>query len=265
MNDNLKHQIEAFLGDTMSPEEATAFVALMEQDPQLRDEVRLSMQINHHLRGDTLDDDIPNNQYTRELMTFFESEEAKGLKAKLRKVESEYHSENKKPSGKRKRYLFAAVLTFFIISTLGVLLLSPNSAQELYASYYTSEDIPSVITRDTDVTALQNGATAFKNGDYNLALEELNEYISTEEIVNPSVYIYTGLSNAELGEYEAALMELDKLINSNALDRSKGLWFKALVYLKMDDKKSAKNTLKKLTENLSNFNYTKAEKLLAEL
>jgi len=49
------------------------------------------------------------------------------------------------------------------------------------------------------------------------------------------------------------------------LDRSKGLWFKALVYLKMDDKKSAKHTLKKITENLSNFNYTKAEKLLAEL
>jgi len=53
--------------------------------------------------------------------------------------------------------------------------------------------------------------------------------------------------------------------NSRLLDRSKGLWFKALAYLKANDKEKAIETLELIIRRPENFRYQEAKELLKKL
>ena len=264
MNDELRHKIEQYLSGTMTSEEADAFSGQIEADPDLYSEVQLSAEINFHLSENLSDTAIPDNDYTRRLKEFFRSAEAKQLEAKLRKVQQEYRADQAPKSKRPNFYRYAAILTILIGATFAIMLLQgPNSA-DLYASYYTTKDVPSVITRG-DASTLKEAAAAFQNEEYQKALELFQDYYEEEDSINPSAYIYSGLVKLELGQGEEAISDFDSLINSTALDRSKGLWFKALAYLKMDKVKDAKKVLESITESESNFNYSKAVELLEEL
>lgn len=264
MNDQHEHQIESYLAGNLSGDELRQFEKTLAENVELRAEVELARQINLHFSGSTDVSDLPKNEYTQKLSAFLKSDEASVLKSKLRKVADE----NKTSSTEQKRpriYLIAAVLTVLVITTLGILFLGPDSSQQLYASYYSTEDLPSVISRDSENDVLQLGAEAFQENDFNASLKYFDQYFQTSDEILPSVHIYSGMAYSELGDYKNALVEFDKLINSDALDRSKGLWFKALVQLKMDDRPSAKRTLEELVNSPENFNYTEANELLSEL
>ena len=263
MNDELKLKIESYLGGSMSAEEAESFSREIEMDPNLKAEVQLSADINFHLAEKALGSDIPDNEYTRTLKSYFQSDEAKEIEVKLRQVQSDY-KESQDSSKRPKLYLYAAILTILIITTIGVFFFGSDTNSQLYASYYSPKDVPSIVTRG-DETALNLGAAAFQNKEYAEAMKVFENYLNSEANFNPSVYIYTGLSNLELGQHTEAISEFDKLINSNSIDSSKGLWFKALAYLKMDQTEDAKQVLEIITESSNNFNYNKARELLDEL
>jgi tetratricopeptide (TPR) repeat protein len=263
MNEELRTKIENYLGGNMSAAEADDFNRQIESDPDLRAEVMLSAEINFHLSEQLSDSEIPDNEYSRNLKTYFQSAEAKEVKAKLDKVREEYAREGV-TTNRPKFYLFAAVLTFLIITTVGMFFFRGIDSSELYTAYYSEQDVPSVVTRG-DVSALKEGAAAFQKKDYQTAMEFLDEYFEGNNDINPSVYIYSGVTRLELGKEMEAISEFDKLISSNSLDSSKGLWFKALAYLKMDDIAEAKKVLETITSSSSNFNYEKAKELLAKL
>lgn len=76
---------------------------------------------------------------------------------------------------------------------------------------------------------------------------------------------YIGMSYLELEQPKEAVVFFDKLYNSDSFDQSKGLWYKCLVYLKINDNVKLKNTLIKIIENPANYNYNKARELLDDL
>ena len=61
-----------------------------------------------------------------------------------------------------------------------------------------------------------------------------------ESKIDTTVFLYIGMTQLNLNKPEAAISSFDKVINSQILDRSKGLWFKALLYVKEDDQNLAK-------------------------
>ena len=267
MNPDLEFKIESYLSGRMSEDDAEAFTRQIEADPELKAEVELYAQINHHLAENLSEGEVPDNEYTRSLRSFFQSEEAKQLEATLRKVQSEYKSDNPGGgSGPQRRFLLvAAIAILLVVSAVAIRYLPGAGETDLYAAYYDKEDIPSVITRDETEGNLQKGANAYFNEDYSEALTYFDQYISEEDFVDPSVYIYTGLANLELGNTEIAIAEFDKMIESGSIDSSKGLWFKALAYVRNENIPAAKSVLEQITKSESNFNYDKAKDLLDDL
>ena len=100
---------------------------------------------------------------------------------------------------------------------------------------------------------------------YKKAEQLFSEHINKQSNFNPNVVLYLGVSNLELNNYDKALLNFEKLIQSNSIDKSKGYWYKTLTYLKMDDRNLAIKELKIIVENPSNYNYNKAKELLEKL
>jgi len=264
MNDQLRLKIEAYLGDSMSPEEALAFEQQMAEDPQLKEEVLLSRQANLHLTGN-FDSEHPNNKYTQELRSFLDSDEAKKLKSTIQRVGNEHKLESKGAHQRRRYLLVAATVALLIVSSIGFFFLKDPGPEKLFAQYYTNDDLPSVITRDDGLTLFENGVLAFQDANFQEALEYFEQYENETGSKEVSLSLYRGATYLELNNSEAAIQEFDQVIASNSLDRSKGLWFKAMAYLKSKDETKAIEMLIEITEDASNFNAEEAMDILAKL
>ena len=264
MDDILKLKIESYISNSMSKEEITSFEKQLENDTTLKKEVELAKELNHFLKDDLIENTYSDAKLTKGINTFLESEEAKKIEKKLLKVKNEYKSAKSKE--KKKNYLLvAASIAFLVISSIGYLLVNQNNPEKLFTQYYSVNDLPSVIKRGNQQNHLIQGVLKFKESKYEEAIEHFERYTSTTKNYNASVFIYNGIANMELNNYDKALLEFDKMITSNVIDKSKGLWFKALLYLKKQDKINAKITLEKIVENNTNFKFKEAGELLEKL
>ncbi len=263
MDDILKLKIEAYISNSMSKEEIHSFEKQLKNDVELKKEVELAKELNHFLKDDVINKHS-DTELSKKINTFLESEEATGLENKLLKVKNEYKTAQVKP--KNKKYLLvAASIVFLLISSIGYYFLNQNNSEKLFTQYYSANDLPSVIKRGNQQDNLIQGVLKFKESDYTEALKMFDSYKNTDNNLNPSVYLYAGIANMELELYDKALLEFDKMILSNSIDYSKGLWFKALLYLKKQDKVNAKIILKKIVENSESFKFKEAEELLRKL
>lgn len=262
MDDNLKLKIESYISNSMSKKGIELFEKEIANNSDLQKEIELAKELNHFLKGEYLDNKPVDNETSNKIKTFLQSDEAKKVESTLLKVKNEYHSGNFKPK-KKFNYLVAASIAVLFISVLSYFMLNQNTTQNLYANYYSVNDLPSVIKRDNNQNDLINGVTKFKTLSYKEALVEFKNYKKTTTDLNPSVYLYAGMANMELKQYDEAIIEFDKIINSNTIDKSKGIWFKALLYLKKEEINNAKEILKQITQN--DFKYKEAKELLQKL
>ncbi len=263
MDDILKLKIEAYISNSMSKEEMYSFEKQLENDAELKKEVELAKELNHFLKGDVINKHS-DTELSKKINTFLGSEEAGNLESKLLKVKNEYKSAQVKP--KNKKYLLAAAtIAFLLISSVSYFFMNQNTTEKLFAQYYSVNDLPSVIKRGNNQDQFTEGVLKFKTLDYKEALKLFDSYKNTDNDLNPSVYLYAGIANMELELYNKALLEFDKMVRSNSIDRSKGLWFKALLYLKKQDEVNAKITLGKIAENSKNFKFKETEEILKKL
>jgi len=265
MDNELQLKIEAYLGNTMPQDACDTFEAEMENNPELKEAVNLSRQLNLFLKDEPLNDSAPENEYTQELKKIINSEEAIAIKQNLKELNDLY----KKPEKpKRRNYvLIAASIAIFMVSSIGFLMFNTTtSTDDLYASYYNEADIPSVLKRNANNSKLNQGVIAFKNNNYKEATDLFNAYIKTDSsTINTSVYIYSGLSYLQQNNFEFAEQEFDKIIDANTLDNVKAQWFKGLLFLKKGDKTKAKPIFKALSQNPNGFKSKEAKAILNSL
>lgn len=261
IEDNINIKIERYLGSSMSQEEEIAFEQDLLLDNELREKVNLSRSINHHLNQKSWESIETSSDHKNELQAYFNSEEAKELKQKLKKIQQRYNEPRQRSFLK---YIVAAASVLLVV-TVSYFSLKQKSYEELYVEFYTKKDLPSFVTRGNDKGTLRTGIIAFEANNYNEALKTFDDYMTNSNFVNPWLYIYKGMSHMELNEFNKAIQSFDQLINSNSIDRSKGLWYKCLVYLKMNDSLNLKMTLHEILKNPSNYNYEKSQKLLDNL
>ncbi len=266
MDESRLQKIEDYLANQLSEEEARLFELEIQNDPDLAKEVALAKQVNHHLSDTIGEDSVPDNEYTEKIREFVQSEEATKVREAIAKAGKEYAPAPKKGFWNNSLFRVAAIAVLFLTVAGVVYFGNNNTGPGLYAAYYSEKDVPAIIQRDETTDALENAVIKFQDENYQEALQEFEAYLSSNpENINPNVYVYTGLSHMNLGHEEESLMEFDNLINSDALDSSKGLWFKALALLNFGEKNKAKEVLEQLVSNTSNFNFELANELLGEL
>lgn len=264
MEENIYIKIEAYLGGSMSAEDAKQFELEIASQPDLKEEVTLYKSINHHLT-ETYEDDSPSDTaYKKEIDTYIQSQEGEAIKKKLLKVKEDYKttSEKEKPKTRSLYYILSAAAAVILLFGL---FFTGNLNESLYTDYYQSSDLPSFTSRSDQASLLSSASTAFKEGNLDTSLTNFQEYITTEKEVDPLVYVYTGLIYSEKDNLEKAIVQFDFLEKSQSLDRSRALWYKALTYLKFDKLTDAKVMLTSILEDPSNYNYKEAKELLEKL
>jgi len=264
MEEKIYNKIEAYLGGDMPPEEIILFEKQIEENSELKKEVTLYNDLNYHLGEQSLNKDFPDTEYTKTLNTFLQGDEASQVKKDLKQAKELYSKKELFFNRYKTRILSSAAVILLFIAVRVVWFPNVNS-DALYLDYYNTSDLPSLVQRDDSKNALSNGVEAFQNDKFENAITIFENYEQTETDINYNMFLYKGISYSELNNVEAAIKAFDIVANSDLLDKSKGLWFKALTYLKFEDKINAKKTLGVITSNASNFKFKEAQELLKEI
>ncbi len=264
MDDNLQYNIERYLSGAMPPDEVVDFEKLVAENPEVKKELNLFKEINQHLSGERDDYDIPNSVYTNELRSFLRSEEAKDIQKTIAEIGEEQTVASKR-KGRSNMLMVAASVVIFLFASLGYWFLGNPSTDSLYVDYYSQEDLPSIVKRGDDSSSLEKGALAFQDGNHEEAVAYFESYKEAGGDLDPSVFLYLGVAYSKIENIEKSIENFDAIITSNSLDASKGLWFKALAYLKAGQSENAKTILEEIVSNPSHFNSNKAKELLGKL
>ena len=257
--------IENYLLGNASPEEAAAVEKRMSEDIRFRESVLLQKEL--HASLDENDWSFAKKVAPKKVQEYeqlFKSKETAQLQEAILQAQLNYKKDTTKSRRPWLYYLSAALIVVLI--TIGIVLQKEQNPQELYVEYYTVSDIPSLVSRGgEDDTSLIDAERYFEDGEYNKALEILTPKVATVTKNKATVLLYKGISEMELAQYEKAHTTFDQLIESDLIDAPMGLWYKALLYLKVEDSEKAKELLLQINASSSNYKYTEAKALLEEL
>jgi len=254
--------IERFLKNQLSEEEKATFLIRLESDASFKQSFKLEQQLFQTLNEQTWSfTENDSSKEIREYTSLFKSHEIDKLKKILRKENDNYQKSTHKSFRKWILYATAAVIIFFIVIRS---LDTKKNTQTLYTTYLATTELSSVTTRGKQQTELANAQTYFENKEYKKALPILEKEMKQQTNLTGSLFIYTGIAQMELNQFDNALKTFNTLINSDLLDAPKGKWFKALLYIKMNDIDKATKILQDII-NHKLYNYKKATELLDKL
>ena len=264
--DDIEQLIDDYLNDALNLNDRKQFEERLNQDSDLQRLVALNKQMRLQYSDNDWDfiKDTDNALVTQ-LEAYFKSYKGQKDKDLLQKINAKYKKEDK-PVMPLKRYAIVGIAASLLIVFGYVFFNKEQSNSELYSEYSDWSNLPSLVTKEAvQNKVLADAETAFINEDYKTAISNFENYLEQQEDVNANVLIYYGLSQLELNKHEQSIKIFDQLLRSNSIDKSKGYWYKALVYLKIDDRENAKKELRSILKDANNFNYNKAQDLLANL
>lgn len=260
MDDELYKDIEAYLGGDLSDEALMDFEKAMLENIDLKQEVTLYSQLNHHLGEQFINQDIPINEYTNKLREVIESDESEKIRERLNQANKEF-AHNESRVSKRNFWIAASLaLALFLGSTIYFTNKKP-SLDDMYELYSQETPLPNIITRNDKQSKQYQIISMFDNGRYQESIDKFIEYEKSEKSIDTVLLIYKGMSYLELGETDAALKSFKIVSDSELLDSSKGLWFSVLTHLKNNNKEEVINSLEIIISNQSNYKYKKAKEL----
>lgn len=161
----------------------------------------------------------------------------------------------------------AAMITILIgIGIIGFIIvpkvtMSDEDLFEEFYSPYSQFNNRRSIDREIDFT-LKEGLSSYIKGDYRIALLKFNAVPDSLKL-NPEFFIAEGVSFIEVKEYYKAI-DVFKKIHEDNLVYSISLWYQGLCYIKIGDKKAAKEIFNVL-KNYEPYYLKKTKKLLRYL
>lgn len=190
------------------------------------------------------------------------SERAK-IKAQIKEFESS-KKDNIKVFNLRKLMPYAAV--FLVVISIGIFFIfnQKTDSNQLYASNF--EPYPNIEVsnlRSNSENSLENEAfTAYDLENYKLAHELFTEVLETES--KDYLHFYNAMCTMQLENFDLAIKELSTVNENDSKYYEKAIWFKALIYLKLNKKKDTKILLEELVNHYS-FKKEEAKQLLSKL
>ncbi len=271
-NQTIYEKIDAYIFDRLTAEEKSLFEKEMEDNQELKEEVRFTLGIKSSISGKDwllFDEEIESDQ-VKHISQLKRSEKYASIAADLETIGNEYFETlDQKPKTRNKFLYIAGAAAIAMLLFVGYYFSSNQSTDKLYATYNDWQELPSLTLQGDDQAILAKGEAFFGNNEYEEAITvfstKLDESIQNKQQPHPYILAYLGASYLGLDNYDKALNIFDRLLESNTLDNSRGYWYKAMVYLKQGNREEAINTLKLLLENKTNFNFDKAQELLKKL
>lgn len=186
--------------------------------------------------------------------------EREALKHTLQSFESEKKS-NKIPT----LYWFSAAVVVLFFGGLTWFQLKSSSPEQLYQEYYQSYPnvLAPTVRGDSERNLKSDAFYEYDSGNYEKSLELFSK-IYKEEAVDYALF-YQAMSLMELKQYADAIALFDqfKTADNNAFSPFVK-WYKALSYLKLNEKEKAVQLLKELSKE-ENPQQSKAKELLDAL
>ena len=255
--------IEEFLRRTLSEKEHNAFLERLQNDPEFRQAYEFEKQLFENL-DDSQWNYIENKsaQPVKAYKALFESEKTQELTQTLTEIGNEYVDQ---PKAKKKWIWYAVAAVIAILITTPFLFTSNRvDPGQLYTTYFEASQLPSLASRgDSPDSLLIRAQGYFDQKDYENVLVLYSEASPAQQ--NKSiVQLAKGISEMELGLFQEAEETLIAFAKSEFMDASKGEWFLALLYLKMEETPKAESILNKIILEES-YNYKKAEEILEKL
>ena len=192
--------IRAYLDEELSEENLQAF------ETRLAEDISLAQAVTHFKDMDAMYSEDEwilykgNTDTLKKTSQLFDTDDVHAFSDQLEVARSKY---------KQQAYPFRQIMRYAAsIAAIGVLLLgsyyffggSPTT-QELYASYYTTDDLPSFTVKDDDNEPLAQAERLFKTGSYTEALALFTEAESQQPLPNADLLLYIAQTQGELGDY----------------------------------------------------------------
>ncbi len=259
-------EIDKYLDNEMSLKEKQAFEEKVNSDPLLLEELKLQRDMRLMYSNEEWvagDRKMLKNEGAKSLQSFFTSIEATFLKTTI----SEVIDENRSNIKNRKWYFVAIAAVIATLITVTIFVFKEDNYNTLYAQYIQIDHIPSLVNRgETNNKLIEKAQLLFDRKKYKEAIEVFTAYQkSNSESIDPLCFIYKGICYLEVEEFDDALKEFELLSNSNTLHSKKANWYKAMVYLKQQDRGKLILILKSIVSDKNNFNYNQAQELLEEI
>jgi tetratricopeptide (TPR) repeat protein len=254
--------IECFLRDELSETEKNDVLERMDSDVVFRQKILLEKQLFEALDDNSWSfaENIDSKEI-KEYESLLRGKEATEIKEIISQANTSYQ---KKSNKKRfKKYLFSSAAVIALLVSLYTFMQESIHPADLYTSYISSTELPSIINRGNNYNELTKGQLLFEAKDYSEAVKIFSNAIEIDS-ENASSYIYLAVSQMELNQFTESNNTLDLLIKSNLIDAQKGYWYKSLLYLKSNQIEKSKVTLKTIIDN-SYFNTEKAKELLKKV
>lgn len=266
MNEIVLGQIEQYLKGELTGEELRSFEEQLAANENLKEEVALQRQ----LVGVFSDDDWisidteERNEEIRKRSKLLKGEELQGLSATIRAIGKEHVQEqSNKRYNSRYFYYVAAAAVIAIICVFWSTY--QNSLDSYYGNYVSWNELPSYTEKGTVSSNFEQGVTAFKQKEYPKALA-LFEGVTREHELYPLNLIYLGATYELMGKNEEAIQRFEELTALNTFaEHSKGYWYQLLIYLKTNQEEKAKEIIKVILSDKSNYRYNDALQLKEEL
>ncbi|WP_299384116.1 tetratricopeptide repeat protein [uncultured Lacinutrix sp.] len=270
-SEDILQNIEDYLNGKMNANEIKTFENQINDNQEFYEAVKINKKLKLQYDETNWDfiEDNKSNTKLNELEALLKSNEFQDKKKAIQTASASYfkNEEVKKLNNNKPKLYYLLAFAAAVIVFLGVFFNDSTSTnQEIYSDNSKWEELPSLVSRsEINVDLLSAGENAFNNKNYVLAKENFTSFINDDYQVNPTALLYLGISQLELENYNEALNSFQKIAESNTLDQSKGYWYRALTYFKMDDRANAIKELEIIVKSSKNHNFEKAKKLLKKL
>ncbi|MEM9547118.1 MAG: hypothetical protein AAGA77_14150 [Bacteroidota bacterium] len=258
--------IDQYIKGNLDGEKLNSFKRDLEVNPALKEEVLIQQQLFQAIENQKkpVDEDI-------ELQEKLKNPEYQKLSNTIRKVGTEFIEnpsvKNRIPWIRFRRFIpyAAAILVTVIISTIYL----NNNHQSIDQYYYDYVDWNAELVSFTEKSDTKNdfalGESYFRSKDYYKAIRIFRS-INPNNRLYPYSLMYLGAAHANVNQDHLAIETFELLSQQNEFgESSKGLWYTALIYLKVKDSANAREALELISKDPSNYKYEDAVKIMKKL
>jgi tetratricopeptide (TPR) repeat protein len=253
--------IEDYLTGQLSEEQRKTVEKRIREDAEFKQKYEFEKQLFDTFNDDSWNFADKNDPALNSYKATIHSDDFQKIKESIAEAGKDHEPEKLNRKNNRSWILYVAAAVVIVLIAVQVLLKDSVTNEELYYTYINLDDLPSfVIRNEAPKHTLAKAENFFEQKNYEASIALFKDILIENE-KDSRVYIYLGIAYTESGNYDKATKIFNQLIASDLLDAEKGYWYKALLYLKMNDEKASKSVLETIIAN-KYYNAEQAAELL---
>ncbi len=265
MNENeLEHDIiERYLRKEMTPEEQTLFEKNIEEDPNLKEQIALYIALYSVPENDDWFEFKGDSNIVKKEASLFRSQETLAFSGRLKKFR-----DTTNPKQKKKIFNIQLLSTVAAVIIIAIFIFYPKNydPSSLFEEYHNWDELPSYVSKgDSNSDTHKELELLFRAKEYQNIITQSSTLDASVYELDQQAILFVGVAHIELNQYEKALKIFDSLLQSNSIDAHKGHWYKALTFLKQENKGKAIEVLEIISNNPTYYKHDEAKELLKKL